>query len=93
MVLSSLIIDKYNYLNDFFDKLNWNKKSLDLYQSLSKFIQFKSHIIVCGFGRTGKILHENLKKKNYDVVLIDKIIKNIDMNNKNNFIHGDASIL
>ena len=58
---------------------------------MSKFIQFKSHIIVCGFGRTGKILHENLKKKNFEIVLIDKSNKNIDMNIKNNFIHGDAS--
>ena len=91
MVLNSLIIEKFNSLTNLFNKLNFNKKSLDLYQNLAKFSEFKDHIIVCGFGRTGKILYENLKKKNFEIVLVEKNNKNINSNIKNNFIHGDAS--
>ena len=90
MVLNSLIIEKFNSLTNLLDKLNFNKKSLDLYKNLAKFSEFKDHIIVCGFGRTGKILYENLKKKNFEIVLIEKNHKNIN-SIKNNFIHGDAS--
>ena len=61
MVLNSLIIEKFNSLTNLINKLNFNKKSLDLYQNLAKFSEFNDHIIVCGFGRTGKILYENLK--------------------------------
>ena len=91
MVLNSLIIEKFNSLTNLINKLNFNKKSLDLYQNLAKFSEFKDHIIVCGFGRTGKILYENLKKKNFEIVLVEKSNKNINSNIKNNFIHGDAS--
>ena len=90
MVLNSLIIEKFNSLTNLLDKLNFNKKSLDLYKNLAKFSEFKDHIIVCGFGRTGKILYENLKKKNFEIVLVEKNNKNIN-SIKNNFIHGDAS--
>ncbi|MFZ9659828.1 MAG: potassium channel family protein [Arcobacteraceae bacterium] len=50
------------------EKLNYIKKN----KTISNAISLQKYILVCGYGRTCRVLVDNLKKNNHDVVIIEQ---------------------
>jgi voltage-gated potassium channel len=65
-------------------------KQLNMMTNIRK---LKNYILICGYGRTTKILADNLKENNYDFMIIEKdqeIIQKYS-DKKINIIKGDAT--
>jgi voltage-gated potassium channel len=58
-----------------------------------KILRLKNHYIICGYGRIGKVLSDNLKTKPVDLVVIEKDEGHIPAMEMDNvlYISGDAS--
>ena len=77
-------------------------EGVGIYAKISKIRKMKSrinhlkdHYIICGFGRIGRNLTEEMIKKNLPFVVVDKSESNLaeleDMGENLNFYEGDAS--
>ncbi|TFH02657.1 MAG: potassium channel protein [Calditrichales bacterium] len=53
--------------------------------------QLADHYIICGFGRMGKKISQELDKRNKKFVVIEKEIKNLDPDSDYHYIHGNAT--
>ncbi|MBZ9570139.1 NAD-binding protein [Methanobrevibacter sp. TMH8] len=54
----------------------------------------KDHYILCGYGRVGAVVAEELEKRNQTIVIIDKnrdIVENLEEESDILVIHGDAT--
>ncbi len=58
-----------------------------------KISRMKNHYIVCGYGRIGRVLCNNLKTKPIDIIVVEKDESNIESMNDDDilFIMGDAT--
>ena len=56
-----------------------------------KINQLEDHYIICGFGRMGKKIAQELHKRNKQFVVIEKEMENLDQSENGCYIHGDAT--
>ncbi|MEK6808912.1 MAG: potassium channel family protein [Nanoarchaeota archaeon] len=68
------------------------KLIVDIRRRVIKMKKLKEHIIVCGYGRTGKHVCDILKEKGLKYVIIDKKVDRYEklMERNENAIHGNA---
>lgn len=66
----------------------WKKKMME--KHLSK---YKEHIIICGFGRVGKQIAEEVSAENIQMVVIDNEDKSLECHKLGyEFMHGDVTM-
>lgn len=55
--------------------------------------QLKNHFIICGFGRIGRLIAEELSKNDVNFVIVDTSLDEMDIMSLSNyhFLHGDAT--
>ena len=69
-----------------------DREALRRKKMLKKISKLKGHTIVCGFGRMGKIVCEELKKAGEIFVVVDKVSQNFEqVPNDYLWIQGDAA--
>ena len=67
------------------------QKSLGRYKLEKKLSRMKRHFIVCGYGRMGQIICKELKAHGMPFVVIEKEPHELDADEENVFIFGDAT--
>ncbi len=67
------------------------QRSLGRYKLEKKLARMKKHFIVCGYGRMGQIICKELKAHGMPYVVIEKEPQELDADEKNVFIFGDAT--
>lgn len=71
--------------------INFNSRRIKRMEKVIS--KMKGHIIVCGFGRMGKVIVEEISKSRSDFVIIEKNLKKLKQieSSNYNFIEGDAT--
>ena len=70
------------------------KRHLLELRKVKKIEELKNHVIICGYGRNGKQIVQELKESGQEYVLIEKdaeIINDAILDNCNNYIEGEAT--
>ncbi len=67
------------------------QRSLGRYKLEKKLSRMKKHFIVCGYGRMGQIICKELKAHGMPYVVIEKEPHEVDADERNVFIFGDAT--
>jgi voltage-gated potassium channel len=70
------------------------KKYFKEYQSIKKVKKMENHVIICGFGRVGKQVAEDLKSQHVLFVIIERnqeLIEEFSMKHDYTFVQGNAT--
>ena len=69
------------------------RKYFKEYKTMKELKQMKNHVIICGFGRVGKQVAEDLTAHNNDFVVIERDQEVIDHDHNEGivFLHGDGT--
>lgn len=77
LALSGVILVAYifsSFITNFINKVEKMKSGVQIMKKLS---QMKDHYILCGYGRVGKIILDELIKRNQKVVVVEKNIDRV----------------
>ena len=78
-------------IQNFTEKLTEYSKGAKMYKKIDK---MNNYYILCGFGRVGNVVYDELKKRNQNVVIIEKdpqIVESIERDEKTVVVNEDAT--